>query len=96
MGFAVFETERMMVAVCGDQTGLSTDAVRRTFAGYAGKYRFDGNHLVTTPDSASNPELLAEQVRQLHFDSAGRMTAIPVTPLFGRAQGLTFVWERVQ
>src|SRR5262245_44546159 len=95
-GFIVFEAERMIVAVCGDQMRLSADAERGTFAAYAGKYRFDGTHLATTPDSASNPGLLTEQVRQLRFDSPVRMTAIPVTSLLGRARGLTFVWERVQ
>jgi hypothetical protein len=96
MGFAVFEAERMIVAACGDPTELSADAVRDVFTAYAGKYRFDGTYLATTPDSASNPGLRTEQVRQLRFDGPGRMTAIPVTSLLGRARGLTFVWERVQ
>jgi hypothetical protein len=96
MGFAGFETERMLVAVCDDQAPPSSDARPRIFAGYAGKYRFDGTHLVTTPDSASNPNLLTEQIRHVRFDGPRRMTATPVTPLFGRARGLTFVWERIQ
>ena len=60
MGFAIFEAERMLVAVCDDQPASSADAGRRIFASYAGKYRFDGAHLATIPDSASNPELLSE------------------------------------
>lgn len=95
MGFVVFEAERMIVAVCDDQPAPSSEARRRIFAGYAGKNRFDGTHLVTTPDSASNPELLAEQVRHMRFDSPVRFTATPVSPLFGRARGLSFEWERV-
>jgi hypothetical protein len=95
MGFAMFEAERMIVAVCDDQPP-SPDARRRIFLGYAGKYRFDGTHLVTIPDSASNPELLTEQVRHIRFDNPRRMTATPVTSLLGRARGLTFVWERLQ
>jgi hypothetical protein len=96
MGFVMFEAEQMIVAVCDDRSAPSPDAGRRVFAGYAGKYRFDGTHLVTTPDSAPNPELLIEQVRHMRFDSPRRITATPVTPLFGRGRGLTFVWERVQ
>jgi hypothetical protein len=95
LGFAIFEADRMMVAVCDDQPP-SPEARRRLFAGYAGKYRFDGTHLVTTPDSASNADLLTEQVRHMRFDSPVRLTATPVTPFLGRARGLTFVWERVR
>jgi hypothetical protein len=96
MGFVVFEAERMLVAVCDARPAPSPDAGPRILAGYAGKYRFDGTHLVTTPDSASSPGLLTEQVRHMRFDSPGRLTATPVTPLFGRARGLTFVWKRVR
>lgn len=95
MGFAMFEAERMIVAVCDDQPEPSSETGRRIFAGYAGKYRFDGTHLVTIPDSASSPEMLAEQARHMRFDSPVRITATPVTPLFGRARGLSLVWERV-
>src|SRR5262249_14662577 len=95
MGFAVFETQRMMVAVCGDQSARSADATRGILVAYAGKYRFDGTYLVTTPDTASDPGLLTEQIRHLRFDNSGRMTATPVTPLLGRVGSLTLVWERV-
>jgi Lipocalin-like domain len=69
MGVVVFEADRMLVAVCDDQPAPSPDARPRIFAGYAGKYRFDGTHLVPTPESASNPDLLKEQIRHMRFDS---------------------------
>jgi hypothetical protein len=96
MGFVMFDAERMIVAVCDGRSEPPPNAPPRAFAGYGGRYRFDGTELVTTADSASNPDLLVEQVRHIRFDSPTRMTATPVNLLFGRARGLTFVWERMR
>ena len=62
----------------------------KVFAGYAGKYRFDGERLSTIPERATAPEYLVEQVRRISFDSPTRMTATPMTALSARTSGLNF------
>jgi hypothetical protein len=41
------------------------------------------------------PDLLEDQVRHIRFDGPRRMTAIPISRLFGRSGGVELVWERV-
>jgi len=43
----------------------------------------------------SSSELLEDQVRHIQFDSPQRMTAVPISRLFGRSGGIELVWERV-
>jgi hypothetical protein len=69
--------------------------MKRVFVAYSGNYTFDGTKLVTHADSASSPELLEDQVRHIQFDSPQRMTAVPISRLFGRSGGVELVWERV-
>lgn len=95
MGFLLFEAERMIGAVGDGRLSLPSNAPSRAFAAYSGKYRFNGEELVTTADSASSPELLTEQVRHISFESPTRMVASPVNTVLGRTGSLKLVWERV-
>jgi hypothetical protein len=94
MGVAIFDAERGMAMGCDSRTTLPPEA-KRAFVAYCGRYTFDGTKLVTHVDGASGPELLEDQVRQIRFDDPRRMTAVPVSRLFGRSGGVELVWERV-
>jgi hypothetical protein len=63
----------------------------RPFVAYCGKYTFDGTKLVTQVDGASNTDLLSDQVRHIRFEGSRRMTAVPVSRLFGRSGGIELV-----
>jgi uncharacterized heparinase superfamily protein len=95
MGFAMFEAERMMVAVADGRLSLPPDVPSRAFAAYSGRYNFDGTVLVTSVDSASSPDLAGQQIRQIHFESLTRMAATPKNKLLGRDAGLKLVSEKV-
>jgi hypothetical protein len=94
MGVAIFDAERSMAMACDGRTILSP-GTKRAFAAYCGNYTFDGTKLVTRVDGASGPDMLEDQVRHIRFDTPTRMTAIPVSRLFGRSGGLEMIWERV-
>jgi Lipocalin-like domain len=94
MGVAIFDAERVM-AMGGDGRAALSPETKRAFVAYGGKYTFDGTKLVTRVDGASSPELLEDQVRHIRFDGPRRMTAVPISPLFGRSGGVELVWERV-
>jgi hypothetical protein len=94
MGVAIFDAERGMAMGCDSRTTLPPEA-KRAFVAYCGRYTFDGIKLVTHADGASSPELLEDQVRHIRFDGSRRMTAVPVSRLFGRSGGVELVWERV-
>src|SRR5262245_411278 len=85
MGIAMFEAERMIVAVADD----------RSITAYCGRYTFDGTTLVTSVDSASSPDLAGQQIRQIRFDSPTSMMVTPKNKLLGRDAGLRFLWERI-
>src|SRR5262245_7331618 len=95
VGFAVFEAERMIVAVADGPLSLPPDASSRAFTAYTGRYTFDGTELVTTADSASSPDLIGQQIRHIRFESPTRMVATPKNKVLGRDAGLKLVWERV-
>ena len=94
MGVAIFDAERGMAMGCDSRTTLPLEA-KRAFVAYCGRYTFDGTKLVTHADGASSPELLEDQVRHIRFDGSRRMTAVPVSRLFGRSGGVELVWERI-
>jgi hypothetical protein len=94
MGVAIFDAERVM-AMGGDGRMALSPQTKRAFVAYGGKYSFDGAKLVTRVDGASSPDLLEDQVRHIRFDGPRRMTAIPISRLFGRCGGVELVWERV-
>jgi hypothetical protein len=94
MGVAIFNTERGMAMGCDSRATLPLEA-KRVFVAYCGRYTFDGTKLVTRVDGASSPDLLADQVRHIRFEGPGRMTAVPVSRLFGRSGGVELDWERV-
>jgi hypothetical protein len=94
MGTAIFDAERMMVMGGDGRTALPPE-MKRVFVANSGNYTFDGTKLVTHADSASSSELLEDQVRHIQFDSPQRMTAVPISRLFGRSGGIELVWERV-
>jgi hypothetical protein len=94
MGVAIFDAERGMAMGCDSRTTLPPEA-KRAFVAYCGRYTFDGTKLVTHADGASSPKLLEDQVRHIRFDGSRRMTAVPVSRLFGRSGGVELVWERI-
>src|SRR5262245_17675646 len=73
MGFAMFETERMIVAVADGRLSIPPDVQSRAFVAYSGRYTFDGNVLVTSADCASSPDLVGQQIRHIRFESPTRM-----------------------
>jgi Lipocalin-like domain len=95
MGMAMFEAERMIVAVTDGRLSLPSDVPSRAFVAYSGRYTFDGNVLVTNADSASSPDLVGQQIRHIRFESPTRMVATPKNKVLGRDVGLKLVWERV-
>lgn len=94
MGVAIFDAERGMAMSCDSRLALPPEA-KRAFVAYCGRYTFDGTKLVTRVDGASSPDLMDNQVRHIRFEGPGRMTAVPVSRLFGRSGGVELVWERV-
>lgn len=95
IGFAIFEAERMMVAVVDGRSSLPADVTSRAFVAYSGRYTFDGTVLVTNVDSRSSPDLVEQQVRHVCFESPTRISVSPKNDVLGRDAGLKFVWERV-
>ena len=95
MGFAMFEAERMIVAVTDGRLSLPPDVPSRAFVAYSGRYTFDETVLVTSADSASSPDLVGQQIRHIRFESPTRMVATPKNKVLGRDLGLKLVWERV-
>lgn len=85
LGIVSFDAERIIGAIGGDQG----------FSAYTGRYQFDGSTLVTKVDGASSPELLADQVRHVRFESLARMVAAPQNPILGRGVSLEVTWEKV-
>ncbi|WP_233808338.1 lipocalin-like domain-containing protein [Paraburkholderia sp. HP33-1] len=94
MGVVMFEAERMIVAVIDGSSSLPTD-IQRVFAAYSGRYSFDGMELVTSVDGASDPDLVQQQIRHIHFESPTRIAITPKNRVIGRDAGLKFVWERI-
>jgi hypothetical protein len=94
IGFAILEAERMLVAIVDGRTELPPSSPPRLFVSYTGAYRFDGVELVTSPDDASRPEHMVQQVRHLRFESDTRMVAVLISGL-PEQRGTEVVWERV-
>ena len=95
MGGLFVEAERIMVIVGDGRVTLPPDAPRRVFGAYSGPYTFDGTRYVCHPDSASSPELLADQIRGVRFEGPTRMVVHPLSRLLDRGAGLEFVFERI-
>ena len=95
MGGLFVEVERIMVIVGDGRITLPPDAPKRAFVAYSGPYTFDGTRYVCYPDSASSPELLADQIRAARFESPTRVVVHPLSRLLDRGAGLEFVFERV-
>jgi hypothetical protein len=93
-GFAIFDAERMLVAIVDSRTELPPNSPPRRFLSYRGTYRFNGAELVTVADDASSPEAIVQQVRHLSFESDRRMVAVVVSGV-PDLRGSEVVWERV-
>jgi hypothetical protein len=95
LGLVSFEKDRMLVALTDARPSPSTPV--RALIAYTGTYRFDGAELVTDADVASRPDLVAEQVRSISFESPTRMVVSPKNDFLGGGQaiGLSIVWERI-
>ena len=95
MGGIFVEAERIMVIVGDGRVTLPPDAPKRAFLAYSGPYTFDGTEYVCHPDSGSNPEMFADQIRRVRFESPTRMVVHPLSRVLDRGAGLEFVFERV-
>ena len=95
MGIMVFESDRMLGAVCDGSAALAPGASSRAFGSYCGTYTFDGLELVTKVDGASTPTLLADQVRHIRFDGPSRMRINPVAGALGNQNHFELIWERI-
>ena len=95
MGLAMFEAERVIVAVSDGRISLPPDVQSRAFSAYTGRYLFDGTEIVTMVDGASSPDLARQQARHVHFETPMRITVKPKSPVLGRTAGLKLVWERI-
>ena len=95
MGGLFVEAERIMVIVGDGRVTLPPDAPKRAFLAYSGPYTFDGTRYVCHPDGASSPELFADQIRRVRFESPTRMVVHPLSRVLDRGAGLEFVFERV-
>ena len=94
IGFVTFEGERMLGAVTDGRVSLPPTSPSRFFIAYTGTYTFDGTELVTRADTASNPDLLVDQIRRIRFESATRMVMEAISGVAGQG-GTEVVWERV-
>lgn len=95
IGFVIFEAERMLAAVADGRALLPpTGTPPRFFIAYTGTYTFDGVELITRADTASAPELLADQIRRIRFESTTRMVVEAISGVTGQ-RGTEVVWERV-
>ncbi len=92
MGCVMFGAERMIGAIVA---GESVCEGQRPFLAYSGPYTFDGRTLITIADSASNPDMLVRQIREIVFETPTRITVSPVNSLFAKAGGTKLIWERV-
>jgi hypothetical protein len=95
MGGLFAEAEQSMVIVGDGCITLPPDAPKRAIVAYSGPFTFDGTRYVCHPDSASSPELLADQIRGVRFESPTRLVVHPSSRLLDRSAGLEFVFERV-
>ena len=95
LGVAIFEVERLIATAADGRPSLPPDTPGRAFACYTGRYTFDGTTLTTSVDAASSPDMLADQVRRIRFESETRMVVEPVTRLFDHGAGLELVWQRM-
>jgi hypothetical protein len=95
MGIMVFESQRMLGAICDGGGPLPPDAPSRAFGSYCGSYSFDGVELRTHVDGASTPDLLVDQVRHVRFDGPTRIKINPVSGALGNQSHFELVWERV-
>jgi hypothetical protein len=95
MGVMIFDTERMLGALCDGSVTLPPDIPSRAFGSYCGTYSFDGLELITHVDGASTPELFVDQVRHVRFEGPTRMKINPVSGALGDQSHFELVWERV-
>jgi len=95
MGFVLFEAERMIATVADGRADMPHDTLHRAFVSYTGRYRFDGETLVTPVDGASSPNGLSDQVRRVTFQGQNRIVVVPLSRVLDRDAGLELIWERV-
>jgi hypothetical protein len=96
MGRVTFNADgRMMSVVCDGRQELPAGTAR-DYSSYCGNYRFDGAHLVTRVDAASDPGRIgSDQVRGVRFEG-DHMVLLP--PPRGAGDNLEYrelTWERM-
>jgi hypothetical protein len=94
MGVIAFEAGRMMGAIGDARAPAAPGEPPRRYASYTGAWRIEGDRIVVTPDAATGPDLMSEQVRRFRFEGASRLVLVPPP----RADGVTVEvgWERLR
>lgn len=87
---------RMSAAIVDARTTIPKGETRE-YACYAGPYTFDGQTLVTTVDSASDPARVGtRQVREVSFEGERMVLRPPLRSYGGKpAEQRTIWWEKL-
>ncbi len=96
MGRLVLSAEgRMMSVICDGRPVIGGDETRE-YRSYCGNYTFDGEHLVTRVDAASDPARLGtEQVRDVHFEGEMMVLRPPLTAYGEVEEQREVFWRRI-
>ena len=96
MGRVMFSAEgRMMAVTCDGRTDLPPGS-RREYSSYIGAYTFDGSHLVTRVDGASDPSRIgSDQVRAVRFVGEQMVLSPPPRQTDSGEQFRELTWERI-
>ena len=94
VGIVQIDATRLTGVLCGDRT---PGGGQRLFLAYSGTYQFDGHILTTVADSASSPDMLCAQRREVIFTSSIQMMIRPLNAILGAPAGggMRLTWERV-
>lgn len=95
MGRVVFTADgRMMAVTCDGRPDLQ--GARREYSSYIGSYTFDGSHLVTRVDGASDPSRIGgDQVRGVRFDGERMVLLPPPRQTETGEQFRELTWEKI-
>ena len=96
MGRVCFTAEgRMMAVTCDGRPELQSD-VKRDYSSYCGNYTFDGTHLVTRVDAASDPARIGgDQARGVSFDGERMILRPPPRQSAAGAEQRVLTWEKI-
>jgi len=97
IGRVVLTADGRMSAAIVDARTTIPEGETREYACYAGPYTFDGQTLVTTVDSASDPARVGtRQVREVSFEGERMVLRPPLRSYGGKpAEQRTIWWEKL-